>query len=324
MRIAATNFTKNDAGLRARDQLGWGGALFLGPLSSVSKSSDREKGLLRFQLRNVDFIQNVGENGGAVACIHVSIVSMVSVKFTDNLGWNGGAMYIETNGDSNPRQSFLPSHYVNGTNASFDANVAVNRGGAVFLKTNTGTASLAKVGISPWNISDIAPDGSNNNEDDMFFESTEFKQNKASKYGGALYVERGRVGCKNCRFLRNSINDNPESGGGAIALTAQAAFHGRKVSFAGNSATTGGAIYAEDALVDIVNSSINGNVASENGGGIYIYIPNSSKFEFDIFGRLEGTTMDGNEARIGGMPQHEHLLLCDFRIVTPEQCKQEN
>ena len=67
-----------------------------------------------------------------------------------------------------------------------------------------------------------------------------------------------------------------------------------------NSASCGGAIFADNAIVDIVNTSIVGNMAEQNGGGLYLYIPENSAFRFGIFARVNATNIHKNKARVGG------------------------
>ena len=242
-------------------------------------------------------------------------IFIVAANFTNNSAYDGGALYIETDGDDNCRERSLPNRHVNGANATFDGNVAKGEGGAIYLIANSGTALLARLNISASNISasnisDFIPDGANNNEDDVLFENSNFTSNTASISGGAWHVKRARIRCRNCRFSGNANDDSIDSNGGAIALTEQAAFHGRSVFITDNVASKGGGIYASNSLVDIMNSSIDGNDAKSKGGGTYIDIPRSSPFQFGIFARLQDTRMDGNYAQNGGT-NDSHIVMKD-------------
>ena len=67
-----------------------------------------------------------------------------------------------------------------------------------------------------------------------------------------------------------------------------------------NNAFSGGAIFAYNAIVDIVDASIMWNMARKKGGGVYMHIPKTASFRFGIFARVNATNFHRNKAYIGG------------------------
>ena len=328
--ILGSKFSSNTAGPPLSNATGelsrsqgrsWGGALFLGSNPIANTALHRQRGITRSKIVGVEFDGNNATNGGAVSCIHVTQMSMTFTQFTNNSGVYGGALYVSSGGDRDPQQYFLPEHYVSGEKTLFSGNKAYGNGGALFLHVGVATATLDRVGISPLYISNLTSNGSmNNNEDDIFFESCEFRSNYGSTSGGAWDVERGRVGCKDCVFNGNFVNQSVGLGG-AISVHHQAAFHGRNISMTVNSAFSGGAIFSHDAIVDIVNASITGNMAQQNGGGVYMYITERTIFRFGIFARVNATSFHQNQAGVGGRSLEVLCLSQDNTKLGDFNCK---
>eukprot|EP00803_Ostreobium_quekettii_P009942 evm.model.scf_126.3 EVM.evm.TU.scf_126.3 scf_126:54540-55184(-) len=212
-------------------------------------------------------------------------------------------MYIETDGDLDPQKFRAPKHYVSGTNVLFTNNSATMKGGAVFHRATCAAAGFDRMGISPANVSLLTEDGQNNNEDDVFFEESEFVNNSALNSGGAWHALTGRAGCRDCRFEGNFVSQNGtiDGAGGAVALTDRASFHGRRVIFRRNSATNGGCVHAENSLVDLVDAGMDLSRAQKYGGAIYIHIPAAaSSFRFGLLARVSSARFRGNLANVGG------------------------
>ncbi|CAD7699503.1 unnamed protein product [Ostreobium quekettii] len=260
----------------------------------------RPRGELSCTLIGVNFVANEGGKGGAIAGLLVGLLSMQSVNFTQNRGSDGGAMYIESDGDPDPQQFAVPENYVNGSNLEFVRNTATKNGGALFLLVNSGTAPLERTGISPVNISNVLDNGINNNEDDIFLERAHFSNNSGLISGGALAVQRGRLGCRKCVFDSNFVTSVSNGAGGAVALAEQAALHAREVTFKANRASKGGALYASNSLADIVHGEFDNNTAREYGGAIYVQIPQTARFKFGLHSRVNLSTFHGNTAEVGG------------------------
>lgn len=103
-------------------------------------------------------------------------------------------------------------------------------------------------------------------------------------YGGAIRTENSNITIEQCVFLNNSLYPLNSSWGGAVYAN-NTRLHVIDSNFTGNSATeTGGAISAENTLMQITNSQFSNNIAIE-GGVLYItgnYIAvNISQSTFD-------------------------------------------
>lgn len=303
MNQAISPFKKGTDPFTFETDLTWGGALFFGGFRQVEIPGNQqfsiEKGKILVDLQSVHFESNIAIKGGAIAFVKGSLMSMEQVNFSCNAATDGGALFLYLDGDLDPQLAAQPTNYVNGANLTFHKNEGT-RGGALHLSVSVASAGLDKASISPKRISRFTQDRENNNEDDVFFESSYFTDNEALISGGAWHVERGRVGCLNCTFTKNAIVNSAEGFGGAVTLLDQGALHGRYVKFIENFATVGGAIYAHKSLLDIINGRIIANNATENGGGVYIYIPSGTPFKFGVVGLIEHTIFHANIANIGG------------------------
>ena len=257
-----------------------------------------EKGELSCILEEVVFKQNEAHNGGALAFVRASLLKLGNVQFVGNKGTDGGAMFLELDGDPHPQVGFDSLHYVNGTGLYFQQNAA-GRGGALYVHVRCG-AGLDLVGISPYNVTLVTANGTANNEDAVFIENSEFVGNNATQRGGAWHVNSGRVGCLSCNFSNNSVEGGSSAEGGAIALENKAALHARNMRLMQNKAIHGGAIHAQDSLVDIVESNFSENVAEQNGGGLYIETSATVHFRLGSIGLVENSTFDGNRGMVGG------------------------
>ena len=129
------------------------------------------------------------------------------------------------------------------------------------------------------------------NEGSLFVDSSEFILNDADAGGGAICNISGSLNVKESLFQRNSTTVDNTSGGaiyqeGGIAEIIDSKFEGNYTADNGD----GGAIFIEEGLSSIVGASFESNKASHNGGAIV------------NFGLLEvrGTSLTANEAGAGG------------------------
>ena len=248
----------------------------------------------------VQFVENTARRGAAIASVSTTTLSVESADFLGNVALEGGAMFVQTDGDQQPRLHVDAPHYTEVSLSNFHGNIA-SSGGALFLRVSLATAPLRRAGISPKGISRFTPTGLNNNEDDVFFEQCSFTNNTCLVGGGAIYSEAGRVGCKDCVFVGNGVVESNDMGcGGALALTQQSALHGRNVSLTNNTAAFGGAVHAVNSLVDLIDADVSSNVATIDGGGLSIEIPSTTIFKYDVVGRVANSTVRGNKAKRGG------------------------
>lgn len=307
LNVAGPSFSSIESQSTQEQRSSWGGALYMGSETSILVALGRARGKIYCQLMKSEFIENGATNGGAISSVHVARVSVKSTNFTRNSAVYGGALYVKSVGDPDAQIYVFPENYMSVRASLFDGNKAHQKGGALFLLVSPATAPLEIAGVSPLDISNITMAGSlNNNEDDVFFESSGFEGNYASTSGGAWHIERGRAGCRDCTFMENSANRDAGFGG-AISLMDQAALHGRSLSMAHNKAHRGAAVFCHTSLIDVVKGNIDHNTA-QKGGGLYIHVPEATKFRFGLFARINVTTFNGNEARFGGAYWILHCL----------------
>jgi predicted outer membrane repeat protein len=201
-------------------------------------------------LQNVHFADNFSFIGGALANID-SNPTLVDVTFSDNLALYGGAMI---NTGSNPTL----------TNVSFIANLA-NAGGAI------ASLNASKLTITDAIFSDNSVDedgGAIISYDNSLVTLTNasFSNNNAEYDGGAIFSQESSIILTNVLFAGNSAGYD----GGAIGHFDESSAILTNVSFAGNSAGyDGGAIMNFNSDIKLINATIAGNGAS-SGSALYI------------------------------------------------------
>ena len=85
-----------------------------------------------------------------------------------------------------------------------------------------------------------------------------------------------------------------------------------------NNAPQGGGIYGYNAVVDLEDSHLLNNSATQSGGGIYIDAPSAGDFAFNLIGQIGVSTFSSNKAAIGGKKAHLkverycHVFQCCF------------
>ncbi|MGB7451008.1 MAG: hypothetical protein WBM36_02655 [Lysobacterales bacterium] len=199
---------------------------------------------------------NYSSNGGALQIADGSL-TLDSVTFKDNSGGAlGGAIY--TTGDP----------IVNVEDCLFDNNSA-----------GSGSAMYASFGITVRNTVFQGNNASNRGTlylagttSDSLLENVTFDQNLANgSAGGILFLGRNL----SIDGMIATGNESTGANGGALFVSGTA--HAKQVEivnavFDGNMATDGGAIYFASAgdPLDIRHSSFVGNVASDDGGALYL------------------------------------------------------
>lgn len=96
------------------------------------------------------------------------------------------------------------------------------------------------------------------------------------------------------------MNANNIGVGGAISMSNQAVLHGRSILLTNNMAKLGGAIHADDSLVDIIGGVVISNKATQNGGAMYIHIKPKTIFRNDLLARVDQSSLERNTAQVGG------------------------
>lgn len=196
---------------------------------------------------------------------------------------------------------------VSGTMYLADTNVGAHGyGGAVLIDSGTctmngGTISGNFAGNGGGAIAlvmIIVGDKNGANEDNRVAEFTmnggEFLENKTNGYGGAIYLTENTIadvkpGTPKITLNGGKIDSNKaEKSGGAAYLRHETEFivTGADVQVTNNSAEEdGGAIYIAHGNANIQNGTFTGNVASKNGGALYVNGTLS----------MSGGTIDGGE-----------------------------
>lgn len=220
----------------------------------------------------------------------------ISADFEKNTaGDKGGAVYSENNN-------------LEVSKSEFTGNSAVNYGGALYL---TDTSAVIENSEFTTNVvtADASMGGSIYTDGNLEISNTNFTENSAKKYGGAI---AGTVDGKgDVTITDGTFSKNTAGAGGAIALwsdgssdsAASLTINGTKfegnyadrkggaivflknhsgtdekavatiesASFTGNEAgESGGALHLEYVDATISNSSFTGNSAGSNGGAIYV------------------------------------------------------
>ncbi len=111
--------------------------------------------------------------------------------------------------------------------------------------------------------------------------------NKASGNGGGLGMNHGGIVIVNGIF---TDNHSDSGNGGAIYLGAGDFTVSGNANISVNSAKNGGGICVENGTVDIAKGTIEGNVAKEFGGGLYVYVTQSKTVSFSGDGVLRDNT----------------------------------
>lgn len=197
----------------------------------------------------VDNIRFTGAISYGAIYAEDSIVNISNSRFYNNYAYDGGAIYAENS-------------TITITNSIFDSNQADDYAGAIYQLGG-----------------------------EMTIIGCHFENNEAlDDYGGAIYTESATLTVENSTFEGNYANhdsggaiggydslvsimsshfyDNYAYYGGAIELDISFVFIGYS-SFYNNSAEYGGAIYNYyNTFMVIANSTIYGNYATQEGGGI--------------------------------------------------------
>jgi hypothetical protein len=200
-----------------------GGAVSLQRLLSEDASS----------VEDVDFIGNVGRDGGALYMNQCKLTTLTSCSFTNNIAANnGGSVFVY----SYTRDMAL-------IHCIFTANAAEYNGGGLY------------VGID---------------SDFMNLTFCVFTKNTAMKNGGGLYVgfDNDYLLLSSCTFLENTASQI----GGALFVSSNADMTLISCDFRNNIAVIGGGICvdSDNHNLQLTSTVFAGNVAEVDGGGMYL------------------------------------------------------
>jgi len=254
-------------------------------------------------------------NGGAVSVRSISTTSIVNCNFTENEAPAGGALSIES------RWEFIPSTLkieksVQIKDSVFVGNSAVETEAAEEQTSSMGGAiySVSTTQDFEWDVENCVFLGNTAFHGGAVHLATllttrpsisnsVFHGNEAESMGGAILLRNTGM----LRLTACNLTENTGRIGGAIALTNNAMFMGRGLAglpplqrvgvpslFQGNQAENGGAIACVGCGDMVLQDTVlSGNVASELGGGIYVF-DTSASLQF-LQNRFED-----NRAKMGG------------------------
>lgn len=175
-------------------------------------------------------------------------------------GWdareNGGAIYLGATGSD--KGSFILENGEisdNYTDAGF--------GGAIYLDGGNATINGGLI----QNNTAKSGGGAYLNGGELNVSDGSFVMNTAIEDGGGAYVNGGNINMTGGSFLTNTAVKN---GGGAYIIGGNFTMNGSSVLIQGNEALDGAGIYLTGGEPYLLNGTINGNRAIEDGGGIFI------------------------------------------------------
>ena len=171
----------------------------------------------------------------------------------------------------------------------FQGNTAADDGGAIYArnKVNIKNTQFKENSTTGYGGAIVAYATVMTVEDSLFYKNT-------ANYGGAIFLsgsnekETLELTVKNTDFQENSTTKN----GGAIYAEKSARIYGEDLTFDGNAANYGGAVYCTGATVEINGADMDQNSAANYGGAVSVY--SSGKVT------LNAVNTEGNSATRGG------------------------
>ena len=212
-------------------------------------------------LESVTFKDNSGGSlGGAIYTSGSAVVDIDSCLFVNNSGGSGSAI-----------ADFSSSTGVTIRNTIFRENTASNRG-TIYLTGSTSDSLLEDVtfdnNLSVGSAGGILFLGRKLVIDGLVATGNESTGNS----GGALFVS-GTAHAKQVKIVNAIFDGNMATDGGAISFASTGdSLDIQHSSFVGNVASDdGGALYMTGGVLDVTNVTFSGNQASGDGGAIYMF-----------------------------------------------------
>ena len=304
--ITNSNFLNNSAEI--------GGAMYINGLSNISIISST---FLSNEATSTH-IQDCGMNYREIACSGGAIITFKSRLIVDgcifinntNLCGGGGAVSIQQKSVAEIRKSEFHGNGANGSggalliailanvnieNSRFLMNSANSKGGVMFIALESEVTG--RECVYERNSAKLSGGVTAMDQNSPFRDNSSIFYNNSAETGGVLFVVRSELTLNDSIFSHNQAK---ESGGVMHILQShqdsEVVFYGR-CNLTDNSAGTGGAIYAVESTLYVVNSaviSINLNTANDSGGGMYLYRSTLSH------GYASVTNISGNKARTNG------------------------
>ncbi|MDO4587804.1 MAG: choice-of-anchor Q domain-containing protein [Planctomycetia bacterium] len=289
--------------------------------NSVLDSNQATYGGTLYNKGNVFIGQTRFDNGsakyGGAIYNYAGSVTVSQSSFDNNsVDWKGGAIYNYTNADLSIKNDLfeegssldiLFGSFFDNDNADMTlfANNSTYYGGAIY---NIGTAQIENAEFD-FNEATLGGAIYHSGSGSMTIESSNFANNEAGNYGGALCNNGSSLEINESFFDQN----NAHRGGAIYNYTKEMTLSGSSFlfnsaskgaaifnagtidietsSFESGSALYGGAIYNAN-FVNVVDSEFFNNVVSQNGGAIY----HSSNKSSTIYASI----LAGNQANSGG------------------------
>ncbi len=242
--------------------------------------------------------------GGAIHVSNLDVFELNDVIFEDNIATEGGAIFVSV--DSSPAVNF----YLN--NSTFTNNSAATSGGAIRLKNNSNNLNVS-IDNSTFDTNASSSIGGaiyGFNVTELSISETDFTSNSATANGSNIYIENGaNIDILQTNFSGGSSGDlygtyfiNSDvtftesffssSNVGAIFVEDSDILID-KTSFDRRTAgIDGGALYATNSNIDIINSTFRRGLAFGGGGGaLYLDATNTLNLSYSTF--LENNTGGG-------------------------------
>ena len=221
---------------------------------------------------DISFTENSANNGGAICAYTNSEITLDGVDATGNSATSGG--FVTVDGGS--------SVTVTGTSTALSnikENTATEKGGAVYVG-HTGTFVADYVSFKDNTSSGLG--GA------IYFERgtvtvshASFDGNSAVNAGGAIYGKgvNGNLTITSSSFTNNTATKAGSASGGAITIDNSASSGSKDISvnflgennvFSNNSAPYGGAIYLDNATINVTKLTLTDNSSANSAGAIYV------------------------------------------------------
>ncbi len=196
--------------------------------------------------------------GGAIYAFGDAAIDINDCLFVDNNAGSGAAIFADTG--------------VTVRNTDFQGNSA-GRGGAAYLQGTTSDSRFEGVTFDQ-NIATGSGGGAVlflGRE--LFIDSLIATNNEATGGVGGVLAVTGTAHAKKVEILNTLFKDNMGQDGGAISFAGSSdTLDIRHSSFVSNVATDdGGALYLTGGELDVTNNTFSGNQATDAGGAIYLF-----------------------------------------------------
>lgn len=263
---------------------------------------------------NVTFKNNVAEESSGGAIYTGGSLTIRNTEFIGNsCRYSGGAIYHHyANADRDRRDLELTDCTFKGNEASLGGAVVLSAADAEF---NGGTKAVITNCLFAENKAAFSEFGAGNGgavyvtrSSDAYITGSRFENNVASTNAGALAIHSEA----NVRIKESSFSGNQASYGGALYTSSKSEVSIIGASFEGNKAVcdaegkggNGGAIHTRDVSIIIKNTTLDGNSAENNGGGIY-QVAISLKLEADVSFKNNAAAVHGGAIYISYATQED-------------------